>query len=582
MKLVIEFWKRKKIRLILLIVFTMVTALINLSFPYLLKYIIDGVKEQLRPQVLLRYVLLLFLFGLARSVVSVLLPFSRGMTNEKFQWTTRNAVFSKLLRMGHTFINRFPTGDVIERIDFDLHELSWFACSGIFRPIEAIFTLSFGLIILLKIDPLLTMTTLPAVVLGVIIWLQLGPLIYRWYKEMREKISEGNNHLESSFSGIRLVKSYVMEQRTQDQFRQILNERISAASKAIKVDAKIDTFYHSIGEIGIIIILWLGGMRVMQNRLTIGEFVAFNSYILMLIGPMWDIGNFFVLGKRVKVADDRIVEIKTHPPDVDRDRAESQKPIANSQKPNGEIFFSEISFKFSEEDEAVLKGISLELIPGSKIGIAGTVGSGKSTIFRLLLRLAEPFSGRITLGEKNIKEIPLDRLRNLFGYASQDAMLFSDTLYNNILFDRDEIAEEEMKKIVKMTQLEEEIKEFPKGLKELIGERGVRLSGGQKARVAIARAIISKPKILILDDTTSSLDAETEKALIREVKDYLRDSTLLIVSHRLSVLSECDEIIVLDKGKIVEQGNHLELMNRRGLYWKLYRRQLLEEELERI
>jgi ATP-binding cassette subfamily B protein len=490
-------------------------------------------------------------------------------------WHTRNNVFAQILNKGHRFTNRFPSGDVIERLDHDLNDLSWFACSGIFRPIEGIFTIIIALIILIKLNYLLTFITVLPVSLAIFAWLRLGPLVEKWYRAWREKISETNNLLESSFSGIKLVKSYVMENRIGKIFRNTLNQRIGAAVKTVIVEAKIGIMFNGIAELGILLVLWVGGILVIKQRLTLGQFVAFNGYILMLITPMFDIGNFFVAGKRAQAAEKRIRELVEFKPDVLITphfglRMEKDSPL---------IIMNGVSFNYNGKE--VLRNINIEIQPGSKVGIAGTIGSGKSTIIRLLLRLAEPTQGSIFLNGKELKEFDLTSLRQLYGYAPQDPILFTDTIRNNILFGRN-AEPSEIELVTQIAQLTQDIETMPKGLDETIGERGLKLSGGQKARVAIARALLGRPKILLLDDVTSNLDAETEQKFFNEFNKLIKDTTLIIVSHRLAILSNCDIIYVLDNGTIVEKGTHNELLAKKKLYWKLYQHQLIAEELERM
>jgi len=575
MRLIFEFWQKRIGWLLFLVVFTGISTIIFLSFPYVLKYIIDGIQNRLATKIILKYVFILFFFGLARSFLSVLLPFSRGRTNEQFMWSVRNDVYKQIIKKGHSFINRFPSGDVIERLDQDLGELSWFGCSGIFRPLEGIFTIILALIILFRLNSLLTFLSLLPVSITIFFWIKLGPVVYKRYREWREKISEVNNLLESSFSGIKLVKSYTMEERSGRRFRQTLNERIAKAIQVVKAEALIGILFTGVSEISILLVLWVGGTLVIQQSLTVGEFVVFNAYVLMLITPMFDIGNFFVAGKRAQAGSARILALREFPPDVADETAQRKVPVLP------EITFSEVSFRYDPNGSEVLRNINLVFRPGTKIGIAGTLGSGKSTLIRLLFRLADPTSGVVRLNGVNIQEVNLKELRNLFGYAPQEPNLFSDTIRNNIIFGR-KVESEEIRKVIEIAQLESELKDFSRGIDEMIGERGIRLSGGQKERVAIARALLSKPKIIIFDDATSSLDSETEKDLIKEVLAYAKDSTLIIVSHRLSILSICDYIYVLDKGEIVESGTHEELLTKHNLYWKLYERQLIAEEMERI
>ncbi|MEO0083313.1 MAG: ABC transporter ATP-binding protein [candidate division WOR-3 bacterium] len=581
-KLIIDFWRNNKRRLIYIIVATALGTIVSLSFPYILKLIIDGIKTQLQVRQLLKYVCLLFIFGFLRSTISVFLPFLRGRTNEIFQWLTRTNVFKQILQKGLSFTNKFPSGDVIERLDQDLGELSWFACSGIFRPIEGIFTITFALIILIKLNPLLTLISVLPVSIAVLIWLKLGPIVYKWYRAWREAMSQTSEHIESSFTGIKLIKSYCVEQANRLKFQQILADRIAKAVTVVKAEAKIGIYFSAIAELGILLILWVGGMMVIKQHLTLGDFVAFNGYILMLITPMFDIGNFFVAGRRAKAGEERIRALMEVKPDIEVKTATPIK-IAGWQK----IEFRNVSFQYPNDNRWVLENINLTILPKTKIGIAGTVGSGKTTLIKLLLRICDPTQGTIFLDNIPYPNIDLTSLRALFGYAPQDTALFSDTIYNNIVWGRDNNHRAQatsLEKLIEITQLAEDLKTFPEKLAQPIGERGLSLSGGQKQKVALARALYHNPDILILDDATSNLDAHTEQALIKNLT-MLQNTTckhlsLLIISHRLTLLSLCDIIYCFDKGKIVEQGTHQELLIKKGLYWKLYQRQLLEKELK--
>ena len=323
MKLLIQFWKRERPRLFGIVAFTAVSVAISLAFPYILRYIVDGIQAGLKnaasfkPRELFTYVGILLGFGVLRSTVSVALPYTRGRSNEVFLWKTRNLVFRRVLDMGHSFTNKFPSGDVMERLDQDLSDLSWFACSGVFRPVEAIITLLFALVLLLRMNWLLTVAAVLPVSLAVFVWLKLGPLVFKWYREWREKISETNNFLESSFSGIRLVKSYTMEERNARNLRRILNDRIAATGGSVRAEALIGIMWGGISELGILLVLGVGGALVIRQTLTLGQFVAFNAYILMLIQPMFDIGNFFVMGKRAQAAEERVRAMHEFAPDVD-------------------------------------------------------------------------------------------------------------------------------------------------------------------------------------------------------------------------------------------------------------------------
>ncbi len=571
MKLVSSFWKRNKFSLFLLLIFTLITTATNLSFPYILKNIVDGIQKRLEAKTVLFYVGLLLMLGTLRSFLATLLPFLRGRTNERFAWLCRSQVFSKILEKGYKFSNTFPGGDVIERLDHDLSDLSWFACSGIFRPIEGGLTLLLGLLILISINPLLTLIAIAPLSLAGIFWSKIGSLVYSTYNKWREKISLVCNYIESSMSGIKLLKSFAKEEIQEERFSSLLKDRIDWAIRYVRSEAKVGIVFQGVAEFSILVILILGGILVIKKGLTIGEFVAFMAYIGLLVAPVWDLGNFFVARKRGLAAERRIRELAEFPPAIER------KGGVPCPKSLSAIKFNSVSFAY-EEARPVLKNINLLIKEGMKIGIAGTVGSGKTTIVKLLLRLLEPISGEIIIDKTPLKEIDLKELRALFGYCPQEPTLFSDTIYNNILFGREGF-QDRVSEAVKISGLAEEIKEMPEGIDSLIGERGIKLSGGQKERVAIARGILTSPKILLLDDATASLDAEIEK---RVVANLLKEKkTAIIISHRLSLLSLCDIVYVLERGEIVEEGTPFELLAKRGLYWKLYERQLIREELEK-
>ncbi len=570
MRSVIHFWKRHKIWFSFLVTFSFINTIISLIFPYILKDVIDGIRVNFARQDLLRFILIIGGIGFLRAVFNSLLPYTRGRSNEMYLIDERNNIFTKILRKGHSFLNRFPAGDILQRVDHDLNELAWFSCSGLFRPIEGIFTLVVALFFLIHINPLLTLISALPISVAAVGWLKISPIMYKYYYAWRDSISNTNNHMQSSFTGIKLVKSYITEKKTCLRFIEMLKKRVAASIKVIRLEALIHTLFTAIEETGVILVLLFGGMFIIRGDLTIGEFVAFNAYIILLLDPMLRIGNFFVSKKRAQVQSERIEEMKNFPPDV-KDGGQLQEAEHRG------IAMENVSFRYAEDGPLILDGINIKIEPGQKIGFAGTVGSGKTTLLQVLMRIAEPSAGMVRLNGTDMREIRLSELRSLFGYIPQEPSLFSESIYNNITFGR-RIDTPMVNNAVKLAQLEGFVRGAPNGLDELIGERGLRISGGEKQRVAIARAILGRPKILVLDDATSNLDADTEKALITQLSD-IPGTTLIIISHRLSVLSVCDYIYVLDKGKVVEQGTHEALLKNQGLYWKLYEHQIMEEEL---
>ncbi len=560
-----EFYRSKKIWTSFILFFSIITTLTGLIFPYILKDIIDGIKGGFAYQDLMWFVIVLSAIGFAKALFNALLPYTRGRTNELFLLKERENVFSRILNQNHSFSSRFPVGDALQRVDHDLNEFSWFACSGIFRPLEGMIILVIALFFMCRINIWLTVISVLPVSLAAVGWHKIGPHMFKFYHAWRALIAKSNNHLQSSFSGIKLVKSYSIEKQSHEQYQNILKDRVNASIKVIRIETLTDSLFTSIEEIGVIMVLFAGGIFVIKNYITIGEFIAFNAYVVLLLDPMIRIGNFFVSRKRAQVQNERIEELKDFPIQV----KDTGQLITSD---DGRIKMKNVTFQYSEKGYPVLKNINLEIPFGRKTGLAGTVGSGKTTVIKLLMRLADPSAGQILTGKTDIRDLKLADLRAMFGYVPQDPVLFSDTIYNNIAFGRT-FSDQEIERAIKLAQLERFIKNAPKGLQEMVGEKGLKLSGGEKQRVAIARALIGRPKILLFDDATSNLDAETEKQLVDQLTQE-SDITLVIVSHRLSILSVCDNIFVLDKGEIVEQGTHQALLKNKNLYWDLYKHQL--------
>jgi ATP-binding cassette subfamily B protein len=563
-----DFWKKRPGRIMFLVGFTAVYTFLVLLFPYLLRGIIDGIRSQFIYQRLLHAVLVLAAIGITRSVASVFLPYSRGRTNEIFNYHERNNVFQRLLKMGHSFTNHFPMGDILERVDADLGELSWYACSGIFRPVEGSLTLALALYFLCRINWQLTVISVLPMTVTIVGFIRLSPLVYKYFQRWRELISQVHNSLQSNFSGIRVVKAYNLEAASGREFRTLLTERVGAAIRSIKAEAKMHTMFSSFEEIGIVLVLLFGGVAIIRGRLTIGEFVAFNAYILLLLEPMIDIGNFFVVKKRAEVQVKRIEEVKDFPRDVDDEGR-------TAELQHYDLAGENVSFRYGPNLPEVLKNVNIRIPPGRKVGLVGTVGSGKTTLMKLIMRVAQPTAGVIKADGQDIRLVRLDVYRRGFGFVPQEPSLFSESIRDNIIMGRN-VPEVELTEAIKTSQIEEFIGKCPDGLGQPIGERGLKLSGGEKQRIAIARALLAKPRVLMFDDATSNLDAQTERDLVQKVAGD-RSTSMLIVSHRLSILSACDYIYVLDKGRLVEEGTHSALLKKRGLYWKLYQYQTITE-----
>ncbi len=577
MKLVTDFWSRHRLRLVGLVGFAILTTGLALAYPRLLGFIVDAIAAGLRTpgpaaaQRLGQLVLVLLGIGIGNALVQDFEPYLWTETSQRFIRQLRVTIFRRLLDKGFGFLNRLPSGDVLSRLDADLTDVGSFVSTGIFWPLRSLLMLILTLAILLRINWQLTLYCAVPVSLMTVVWLRLGPVWDKWWRDWREMMSQTNNFLEAAYSGSRLIKAYALEDRTATRFRAVLDKRIRAALRGAKMGALFNTLFSSISDFGALLVLGAGGIAVIQGRLTLGEFVAFNAYVQMLIWPMMGIGDMFVWIKQTGVEEQRLRELAEYPTEL--------RPHGSASPPaRANIKLDKVSYGYlcAGEPRPALNRVTISVPAGTRIGIAGTVGSGKTTIARLLLRLVDPDAGVVGYDGRDLAEYDLVQLRDRIGYAPQEPGLFSGTVRDNILLGRP-LDSEQLEKVLAVAQLDAEIKAMPSGLDEPIGEAGLRLSGGQRGRMAIARALYGRPEILVLDDVTSSLDAATEQEFMKAVLEHTADLTVVIISHRLSILAACDFVYVLDAGSVVESGTPTELLNRRGLYWQLYHQQLAGE-----
>jgi ATP-binding cassette subfamily B protein len=426
---------------------------------------------------------------------------------------------------------------------------------------------------MLSINPMLTLWTATPLPVLVYIYMRSSSLLDRRFDFLQKKISAVNDAMEACFSGIRVIKAYVREEDQKRRFADAAEGRRKAEVAAVKTHTIIESMWMYVWQLGIVIVLLAGGYYVIKGTLSIGEFVAFDSYVMFLIYPMFDVGNFLVKGRRASVSVRRLLELEGHGPMIDPVEARE----GSAEVPRGRVEFDCVSFGFQGQERAILRDVSFAVEPSERVSLVGRVGSGKSWAVRLIPRLVDPVEGSVRIDGVDLRDYDIRAVRRSVGYVPQEPILFSDTVENNIRFGRDDVDDEIIDWAVDVSQLREEVESFPDGLKTEIGVRGMSISGGQKQRLALARALAGKPKILILDDCTSALDARTEAALWDRLREVMPDLTCFIITHRPATLEFVDDIIVLDNGEIVERGTHTDLLSRDGVYTAVYKRIALEE-----
>ncbi len=590
-----KYYRNYKYILAVLLLLTPIQVALHVAIPRLIEFTIDYAKTgELPPYAVLAWIenlgqmlgmsavsiftILIIIIGLDASLIYAFIQGHRAWMNIRMEWLFRQTAFNNITDKGPDFFNRFRVGDLVTRMTDDVAEkLSWFACSGIFRFYEALLFIVFTITMMLTINPFLTLLTAGPLPILILIFFKSASILDKRYDHLQTRISRFNAIMEACFSGIRVVKAYVQEKAQRTKFDVAVKDRRNAEISAIKATTIVDSLYMYIWQFGIVMVLLAGGYMVIGADLSMGKLVAFVFYVIYLIFPMFDIGQFLVKSRQSAVSINRLLELEKHQPMV----SDGGKRSCNGDN-RRQLNFSNVSFRFSDDGRKIIDNLSIEIKAGQTVALVGKVGAGKSWIAGMIPRYIDPTEGSITLDGHDIREYKLKELRKITGYVPQEPVLFSDTIKSNILFGRAGISTNDIEWAVEVSQLKNEIDAFPGGINTQIGTRGMSISGGQKQRLALARALAGKPKILILDDCTSALDSDTENALWEQLGEVMPDMTIILITHRPDVLETADNIVVLESGKRIESGNHHELMQNDGHYARLYKRYQLEQQVHSV
>lgn len=573
-----DFFKENKRTYIIGIMWLISVDTVQLFFPRLLGSLTDTFQSgSMTGKKLLIYSSLILLVGIFSGIARYYWRIYISGNSAKLDYKLRKDFFSHLLTLSPNYFYTNKTGDLMSHGTNDIMTIRRSMGMSLIMFFDSSYMIIFSLVMMV-ITTNLKLTLIAAINLPLIVLFTriFGDIVYNRSRETQESFSELTEFTQESYSGIRVIKSFAQEDLIFEEFKRSNENNYRKNLNLVKVSGFFVPTIRFIYYISILITIYYGGRQVIQGQISLGDFIAFNSYLAGIHWPVRSIGQIVNNIQRGLASLDRLEDIFQ----IEGDIKEIENPLSKD-KYEGEIEFKDVYFKYPEGENYALENINLKINPGETLAIIGRTGSGKSTITDLILRLYDIDRGNILFDGIDIRKMPLKDLRENIAYVPQDNFLFSYSIKDNIAFAYDEeVDDEKVYKAAKNADVYDNIIEFPEGFNTVLGERGITLSGGQKQRTSMARAFIKDSPVLILDDSLSAVDTETEETILQNLKDFAKDKTKIIVSHRVSTIKNADEIIVLDEGKIIERGNHYDLMDEDGIYAELYEKQLLEEAEE--
>jgi len=517
------------------------------------------------------YVFLVLAFATCKGLFMFFMRQTIIVMSRMIEFDLKNEIYDHYQRLSLSFYKRNKTGDLMNRISEDVSRVRMFLGPAILYSTNLIISIALIIPKMASISPKLTLYALSPLPILVIAIYKVSSVMNIKSEIVQRQLSKLSSISQETFSGIRVIKSYTQEDFVQNQFMDAAKDYKHKNLDLVKVNALFFPLMILLIGLSTLFTIYIGGLEAIAGHIQVGDIATFVIYVNMLTWPVASLGWVTSIVQRSAASQKRINEFLHEEPEI-------KNPISESSKIIGDIKFDKVSFTYEDTGIQAIKNISFTVKQGKTLGIIGPIGSGKSTLSELLCRISDVDSGTISIGGENIKNVNLYDLRRAIGYVPQESFLFSDSIYNNIAFGKQECTEDEVTHAAKKAGIYNNIKQFKNQFKTIIGERGVTLSGGQKQRLSIARALIRKPKFMLLDDCLSAVDTETEELILKNIKEQSQNNTCIIISHRISSIKHADQIILLKEGEIIEQGDHNTLVNKNGEYSKIFKKQLAESK----
>ncbi|RPI86353.1 MAG: ABC transporter ATP-binding protein [Chloroflexi bacterium] len=524
-------------------------------------------------EILLRNALIaIVVLAVVRGIFAFLQVYYAERNSQSVAYDLRNELFAKIQRLSFSYHDRNQTGQLMIRATDDVEKVRLFIGQGLLMAVSAVLLLTGTLVILFTTNIRLTLVVLPIMPVALVLFMLFGGLSMPLFFRIQAKLSALNTILQENMAGIRVVKAFAREKSEQKRFDQAADELVSSQISVARLFSFLFPIMFLIANLGQALVMYFGGWQIIGGTLTLGEWQQFSLYLVYIFMPIAQLGMIVTQMSQASASARRVFEILDAQSDV------TNKPGAVTiPQIEGSVVFKNVGFRYFTGGEPVLSDINFEARPGQTIALLGATGSGKTTIINLIPRFYDPTSGKIEIDGFDLRNVTIESLRSQIGIVLQETTLFAGTIRENIAYGRPEASDEEVIAAARSAAAHEFITSFPKGYDTSVGERGTTLSGGQRQRVAIARALLMNPRILILDDSTSSVDLSTEYEIQKALDELMQGRTSFVIAQRISTVLNADKIIVLDKGRIAASGNHEELMEESEIYAEIYSSQLVDD-----